>query len=415
MSQTLVQKILSNKIQRSIEPGDVIEVEVDRVMVHDGNAPLFFRYFSDDDFIFDPEKVIFVTDHFCPPSNEEQSEMVAQLRKFLQGFGAQHYFEFKGICHQIMLEEGFVVPGEIVIGIDSHATMYGAVGAFSTGMGSTDTAYILKTGKTWLKVPETIKVNITGERKGNILGSDVALKVLEILGENNAIYKALQFHGNGVKNLSMDSRMTLSNFSYETGAKAGIFPVDDLALNYLYERARYSYDILSVDDDAIYEDAIDIELPNLEPLIALPHSPANVEKVIDFEKKTIHQAFIGSCASGRMEDLRAAAKILGGKKIHDDVRMMIIPSSNRIYEGALKEGLIERFIKAGAIVCNPSCGPCAGIDKGILGKGDVCISTSNRNFKGRMGSPSSEIYLASAATVAMSALKGEITAPPPPK
>jgi methanogen homoaconitase large subunit len=412
MPQTLVEKILSSKIQKSIEPGEVIEVEVDRVMVHDGNAPLFFRYFSEDDSIFGPERVVVITDHFCPPSSEERSEMVAELRRFIKKFAIHHYYEFEGICHQIMPEEGFVVPGSIVIGIDSHSTLYGALGAFATGMGSTDIAYILKTGKTWLKVPSTIKVNITGERKGNILGTDIALKVLDILGENKGIYKALQFCGRGVKNLSMDSRMTLSNFSHETGAKVGIFPVDDLALNYLYERARYSYDILRVDKDAVYEDTIDIELSDLEPLIALPHSQANVEPVTDCEGKAIHQAFIGSCANGRMEDLRAAAKILDGRKIHEDVRMLIIPSSNRIFKGALKEGLIEKFIRAGAVICNPSCGPCAGIDKGILGTGDVCISTSNRNFKGRMGSQSSEIYLASAATVAASALRGEITAPP---
>ncbi len=411
MPQTLAEKILSHNIQRSVEPGEVIEVDVDMVMVHDGNAPLFFKHFSEGDTIFDPEKVVFIADHFCLPSNVERSEMVAQLRKFIKTYGIRYYYEFMGICHQVMLEEGFVVPGQVVVGIDSHATMYGSVGAFATGMGSTDTAYILKTGKTWLKVPETIKVNLLGERSENILGSDVALNLLELLGEDGASYKALQFCGDGIKNLGMDARMTLSNFSHEAGAKVGIFPVDDITMDYLNERARIEFDIPSIDEDANYVDSIDLELSNLEPKIALPHSPTNVKPVREIEGEPIDQAFLGSCASGRMEDLRAAAKILEGGKIHDDVRMLVIPASNRILKEALREGLIEIFIRAGVVVCNPSCGPCAGIDKGILGKGERCISTTNRNFKGRMGSPGSEIFLASAATVAISALEGEIKTP----
>jgi homoaconitate hydratase family protein len=411
MPQTLVEKILSQKVQRSVGPDEVIEVDVDSVMVHDANAPLFFKHFSEDDYIFDPERVVFITDHFGPPSTPEHSGMVDNVRKFISDYEIKYYHEFQGICHHLMVEEGYVVPGMVAIGIDSHATTYGAVGAFATGMGSTDTAYILKTGRTWLKVPGTIRVNFRREQRDNILGTDIALELLGILGEDGATYKALEFGGFGVRNLGMDARMTIANFSHEMGAKVGIFPVDDRASDYLHERAKWEYDILAVDEKANYEQKVDIDLNKIEPNIAQPHSPANVTPVSEVEGAAINQAFLGSCASGRMEDLRAAARILDGKKIHDNVRMIVIPTSNRIYTRALREGLIESFVKAGAVPCNPSCGPCAGIDKGILGDGEVCISTSNRNFKGRMGANSSEIYLASAATVAQSALEGKIAVP----
>jgi len=411
MPQTLVEKIMSQKVQRSVVPDEVIEVSVDRVMVHDANAPLFFKYFTMNDTIFDPDKVVFITDHFGPPSTPEHSAMVDNVRKFISDYKISHHHEFSGICHHLMVEEGYVIPGILVIGIDSHATTYGALGAFATGMGSTDTAYILKTGKTWLKVPGTIQVDFMGEQNNNILGTDIALSLLEILGEDGATYKALEFGGFGVKNLGMDARMTVSNFSHEMGAKVGIFPVDDIAADYLHYRAKEEYDIFAPDEKANYERTIEIDLNDIVPKVAIPHSPANVKPVSDVAGKPINQAFLGSCASGRMEDLKAAASIMEGKKIHDDVRMIVIPVSNRIYSKALEEGLIEVFTKAGAVICNPSCGPCAGIDKGILGEGEVCISTSNRNFKGRMGASSSEIYLASAATVAASALEGVITAP----
>jgi homoaconitate hydratase family protein len=411
MPQTLVEKILSQKVQRSVVPDEIIEVSVDCVMVHDANAPLFFKYFAENDSIFDPEKVVFFTDHFGPPSTPEYSGMVDNVRKFISDYGIIHYHEFQGICHHLMVEEGYVVPGMLVIGIDSHATTYGAVGAFAAGMGSTDTAYILKTGRTWLKVPRTIRVDFKGEPGLNILGTDVALGLLEVLGEDGATYKALEFGGFGMKKLGMDARMTISNFSHEMGAKVGIFPVDDITSNYLHFRVKEEYDVLVVDDKASYESTMDIDLHGIEPKIALPHSPANVNAVSEVEGKAIDQVFLGSCASGRMEDLQIAAKILEGKKIHNDVRMIVIPASNNIFKEAIEKGIIRTFIRAGAVLCNPSCGPCAGIDKGILGEGEVCISTSNRNFKGRMGSKNSEIYLASAATVAQSALEGEIAVP----
>jgi homoaconitate hydratase family protein len=411
MTQTLVEKILSQKVQRSVVPDEVMEFSVDCVMVHDANAPLFFKYFSADDAIYDPGKVVFVTDHFCPPSTPEHSGMVDNVRKFISDYRITKYHEFSGICHHLMVEEGYVVPGMLVVGIDSHATTYGAVGAFATGMGSTDTAYILKTGRTWLKVPGTIRVNFSGEPRPDVLGTDIALSLLEILGEDGASYRALEFGGFGVRNLGMDARMTVSNFSHEMGAKVGIFPVDDIASNYLHIRAKAEYDIFKPDEKAVYDRTLDIDLGEIAPKVALPHSPANVRQVSDAEGKAIDQAFIGSCASGRMEDLATAARILEGKKIHEDVRMIVIPVSNKIYAKALDAGLMAIFARAGAVICNPGCGPCAGIDKGILGEGEVCISTSNRNFKGRMGANSSEIYLASAATVAASALKGEITVP----
>ncbi|UCF07276.1 MAG: 3-isopropylmalate dehydratase large subunit [Thermoplasmata archaeon] len=411
MPQTLAEKILSHKVDRSVGPGEVIEVEADLVMVHDGNAPLLFDYFTDGDAIVNPDRVVFIADHFSPPSTGEQAVMVDQMRSFIKDFGIHQYHEFSGICHQLLVEEGYVVPGTVVIGIDSHATTYGAVGAFATGMGAADTAYILKTGKTWLKVPSTIQVNLTGDVKDKILGTDIALTLLGMLGEDGAVYKALQFAGSGLGNMSMDARMSVANFAHETGAKVGIFPVDDTTDNFLHSRARTEYDMYRADAKANYENKLEISLPYIEPKIALPHSPANVKAVEEVEGETIDQAFLGSCASGRLEDLRAAAHILRNNKIHDDVRMLVIPASNRVYNQALEEGLIEAFSHAGAVVCNPGCGPCAGIDKGILGEGERCISTSNRNFRGRMGSFSSEIYLASAATVAASALEGEISAP----
>ncbi len=388
--RTIPEKILGGEVD------DYVTKSVDRVMLHDGNTPLIFEDMEGED-IWNPEKVTSVVDHFCPPSTTERAGFVKRLREFVEEKGIVDHVEFQGICHQIMCE-GRALPGEVVAGIDSHSTMYGAVGAFGIGFGASDTVEILKKGETWLKVPETVKVEITKESTG----TDLALKMLKKI-RYDGNYKFLEFVDR--VGLNMDARMTISNMAAETGAKAAVFPPDEVTREYLSEFG-ISGDIPFPGSSKTCDN---IRISAEEPLIALPHKPYNVEKVSSVEGKSIDQVFIGSCASGRMTDLRKAANVLKGKRIHPDVRLLVSPASKRIMMKALDEGIIEELVRAGAVILNTSCGPCPGIDKGLMAEGERCLTTQNRNYAGRMGK--GKIFIANSEVCALSAVQGVISLP----
>lgn len=380
------------------EEGEYVVREVDRVMIHDGNAPLIFEKLRDRD-IWDPGKVTSVVDHFCPPSTKERAGFVKALREFVREKGITDHVEFQGICHQLMCE-GRAAPGELVAGLDSHSTMYGAVGALGVGFGASDTVEILLEGKTWFRVPETIRVNVLeGDN-----GTDVALSMLQKIGYGGD-YKALEFY-DGV-GLDMDKRLTITNMAAETGVKFAVFPPDDMTREYL---SLFNMDVrteMPISHEDHCKKVVDISVR--EPLVAVPHKPYNVKPISKVVGKTVHQVFIGSCASGRIGDLREAASVLEDRKVHPDVRLLVTPASVRVLKMALEEGIISTLVRAGAVILNPSCGPCPGIDKGLMAEGETCITTQNRNYPGRMGG--GEVYIANATVCALSAVEGVITEP----
>ncbi len=377
------------------EEGEYVVKEVDRVMLHDGNAPLIFDDMEGED-IWDPDAVTSVVDHFCPPSTSERANFVKRLREFVEEKGITDHVEFQGICHQVMCE-GRALPGELVAGIDSHSTTYGALGAFGIGFGSSDTVEILKKGKTWFRVPETLRVEISEGKDG----TDIALSMLEKI-RYEANYKTIEFVDK--VGLDMDDRLTVANMAAETGAKAAFFPPDEITRRYLEDFGMKSdVEIPSTEEERCVK-RVDISVK--EPLVAVPHKPYNVKSLSRVSGKDIDQVFIGSCASGRLSDLRKAADILEDEEVHPDVRLLVTPASKRIEEKALKEGIIEKLVNAGAVILNSSCGPCPGIDKGLLAEDERCIATQNRNYPGRMGE--GEVYLASAEVCALSAVEGFI-------
>ncbi|MEM4447075.1 MAG: 3-isopropylmalate dehydratase large subunit [Candidatus Jordarchaeales archaeon] len=364
------------------------------------------------DRIWDPEKVVALIDHWTPAPSIDAAVVHATCRRFVKKYGIKNWLDMReGICHVVLPEKGFVKPGDLVVGSDSHTTTYGALGAFATGMGATDMAIVLATGEIWFKVPSTVKFNVEGKLQPMVMGKDIILHIIGEIGVEGASYKAMEFAGNTIRELSMDARFTLCNMAIEAGGKTGIIEPDEKTLQWIKERARQPFKPVYNDPDAEYEEVIDVDVTNLEPQVAKPPSPENSVPVSEVEGVKIDQAFIGSCTNGRLEDLRIAAKILKGRKVADMVRAIVIPASKEVYLKAMKEGLIEIFLEAGCVVCNPTCGPCIGAHLGLLAPGEVCISSSNRNFVGRMGSKDAKIYLASPATVAASAVTGEITDP----
>ncbi|MEM1728744.1 MAG: 3-isopropylmalate dehydratase large subunit [Candidatus Jordarchaeales archaeon] len=364
------------------------------------------------DRIWDPEKVVALIDHWTPAPSIDAAVVHAMCRRFVKKYGIKNWLDMReGICHVVLPEKGFVKPGDLVVGSDSHTTTYGALGAFATGMGATDMAIVLATGEIWFKVPSTVKFNVEGKLQPMVMGKDIILHIIGEIGVEGASYKAMEFAGNTIRELSMDARFTLCNMAIEAGGKTGIIEPDEKTLQWIKERARQPFKPVYNDPDAEYEEVIDVDVTNLEPQVAKPPSPENSVPVSEVEGVKIDQAFIGSCTNGRLEDLRIAAKILKGRKVADMVRAIVIPASKEVYLKAMKEGLIEIFLEAGCVVCNPTCGPCIGAHLGLLAPGEVCISSSNRNFVGRMGSKDAKIYLASPATVAASAVTGEITDP----
>jgi 3-isopropylmalate/(R)-2-methylmalate dehydratase large subunit len=364
------------------------------------------------DSVFNPSKVVMVPDHFVPNKDIASAEQVKLMRDFCYHQGIQ-YFEVgqMGIEHVLLPEQGLVLPGDVVIGADSHTCTYGAIGAFATGMGSTDIAAAMATGDIWMKVPPTIKIVYEGNLDKWVGGKDLILYTIGNIGVDGALYSAIEFTGEAIDALSMDGRFTIANMAVEAGAKAGLFRVDNKIQLYIKSRAKRSYLVYEPDNDAEYSQVIEYDVSGIEPQIALPHSPANARPVSEVGDIQIDQAVIGSCTNGRIEDLRLAAQVLKRKKVHPKVRCIVIPGSQQVYLDALTEGFIEIFIKAGAVVSTPTCGPCLGGHMGVLADGERCISTTNRNFVGRMGSPKSEVYLANPAVAAASAVAGRIASP----
>jgi len=413
MGKTITEKILGNVSRSEATPGDIIVAPIDACMAHDGTAPLAIRAFREMGAkkVWDPKRAALVIDHIAPSSSEGTSDLHIMMRKFAAEHEIRLFDVGEGICHQLMPEKGYVAPGRVVVGADSHTCTYGAFGAFSTGIGSTELASVLVSGKLWFKVPESVKVRITGELQPSVGAKDVILKVLGTIGSDGATYKAIEFTGDTVMDMSVSGRMTMCNMVVEMGAKNGIVEPDDKVREFLKDRTSDKGVFLESDPDAKYSKTVDIPVAKLEPQIACPSSVDNVTPVDKASGVKIDQAFLGSCTNGRLEDLDAAAKILNGRKVKEGVRMVIIPASREVYSQALQKGLMDIFVKAGAAVFGPGCGPCPGGHLGILGAGEVCVSTSNRNFVGRMGSKESKLYLASPATIAASAVAGEITDP----
>ena len=412
---TLAEKILAaHSDRKKVSPGEFINVRVDLVLANDITAPIAIREFQrlGIDKVFDPQKVVMVPDHFMPNKDIASAGQAKLMREFAQEQGVI-YFEVgqMGIEHVLLPEQGLVLPGDVVVGADSHTCTYGALGAFATGMGSTDIAAAMATGDIWMKVPPTIKLVYHGRLREWVGGKDLILYTISQIGVDGALYSAMEFAGEAIDGLSMDGRFTMANMAIEAGAKAGLFRVDDKTLNYIKPRAKRSYTVYEPDAAAEYSSVIEYDVSVLEPQVALPHSPANARPVSQVVDTEIDQAVIGSCTNGRLEDLRVAARILKGRKVHPRLRCIIIPGSQQVYLDALREGLIEIFILAGAVVSTPTCGPCLGGHMGVLAAGERCISTTNRNFVGRMGSPKSEVYLSNPAVAAASAIMGRIASP----
>ncbi|AKX97729.1 3-isopropylmalate dehydratase large subunit [Moorella thermoacetica] len=416
MGMTITEKILAAHAGlKAVEPGQLINAKVDLALGNDITAPLAIQEFKKLGVkkVFDPERVVLVPDHFTPAKDIKSAEQAKILRDFAREQGLTHYFEIgrMGIEHCLLPEAGLVGPGDLVIGADSHTCTYGALGAFATGVGSTDLAAAMATGELWFKVPETILFRYHGKLKPWVGGKDLILYTIGRIGVDGARYMAMEFTGEAITNLSMEGRFTMANMAIEAGGKNGIFPVDEKTVEYIRGRLQRDYRIYQSDPDARYNQEIDIDASKIEPQVALPHLPENARSVKEIGEIKIDQVVIGSCTNGRLEDLRVAAQILKGQKVHPEVRLIVIPGTQQIYAAALAEGLIATFIEAGAAVSTPTCGPCLGGHMGILAKGERALATTNRNFVGRMGHPESEVYLAGPAVAAASAVKGRIAAP----
>ncbi len=416
MGMTIAEKILAAKSKKKyLEPGELIIADVDIVLANDITAPLAIKEFKNAGAkkVFDRKKIVLVPDHFTPNKDIKSAEQAKILRDFAYEQKLTHYFEQgqAGIEHVLLPEKGIVVPGDLVIGADSHTCTYGALGAFATGVGSTDVAFAMMTGKAWFKVPSTIKFIYRGKLNKWVYSKDLILYTIGDIGVDGALYKVMEFAGPVIEKLSMDARMTMTNMAIEAGGKAGLIEPDDVTLKYVKGRAERKWKTFKSDKDAKYEKIIEYDCKKIEPQVSTPHLPENTKPVSKLGKVSIDQSVIGSCTNGRIEDLRIAAKILKSKKVNSRVRCIILPGTQDVYLQALREGLVEIFIKSGCVMSPPTCGPCLGGHMGILAKGEVAISTTNRNFVGRMGHPESFVYLSSPAVAAASAVAGRIISP----
>ena len=417
MGMTMTQKILAAAAGLDhVEAGQLIEANLDLVLGNDITSPVAIHEIEKlkDDSVFDKDKIALVMDHFIPNKDIKSAEHCKCVREFACRHEITNYFDVgeMGIEHALLPEKGLTVAGDVIIGADSHTCTYGALGAFSTGVGSTDMAAGMATGKAWFKVPSAIRFNLIGKPSKWVSGKDVILHIIGMIGVDGALYKSMEFVGEGVSNLSMDDRFTIANMAIEAGGKNGIFPVDEKAIAYMKEHSKREYKIFEADEDAVYDEEYTIDLSTLRPTIAFPHLPENTKTIDEItEPVTIDQAVICSCTNGRIDDLRVAASILKGRKVKKGIRCIVIPATQAIYLQAMEEGLLKIFIEAGAVVSTPTCGPCLGGYMGILADKERCISTTNRNFVGRMGHVGSEVYLASPAVAAASAVTGEISAP----
>ena len=416
MGMTMTQKILAAHTGlEKVEAGQLIEANLDLVLGNDVTAPVAIKEMEkiNTDKVFDKDKVALVPDHFTPNKDIKSAAHCKCVREFAKEQDITNYFEIgeMGIEHALLPEKGLVVAGDVVIGADSHTCTYGALGAFSTGVGSTDMAAGMATGKAWFKVPAAIKFNLFNKPGQWVSGKDIILHIIGMIGVDGALYKSMEFVGEGIKHLSIDDRFSIANMAIEAGAKNGIFPVDDIAIEYMKEHSKKEYKVYEADEDAEYDEVYDIDLSTIRPTVAFPHLPENTKTIDEVGEVKIDQVVIGSCTNGRISDLRIAAKVMEGKKIAKGMRCIIFPATQAVYLQALKEGLLETFVSAGAVVSTPTCGPCLGGHMGILAEGERAVATTNRNFVGRMGHTSSEVYLASPAVAAASALTGYISSP----
>ena len=416
MGMTMTQKILAHGAGlEKVEAGQLIMCNLDLVLGNDITSPVAIHEMDkfSKQTVFDKDKIALVPDHFVPNKDIKSAEHCKCVREFARKNEITNYFEVgeMGIEHALLPEKGLTVPGDVIIGADSHTCTYGAVGAFSTGVGSTDMAAGMATGKAWFKVPSAIKFNLTGKPAKWISGKDIILHIIGMIGVDGALYKSMEFVGDGIQYLSMDDRFTIANMAIEAGGKNGIFPVDDKTIAYLEEHTTRQWNAYEADADAVYDEEYTIELDKLKPTVAFPHLPENTHTIDDCGDIAIDQVVIGSCTNGRIDDMRIAASILKGKHVAKGMRCIIIPATQKIYMQAMDEGLLKTFIEAGAVVSTPTCGPCLGGYMGILAEGERCVSTTNRNFVGRMGHVKSEIYLASPAVAAASAIAGRIASP----
>ena len=413
MGMTMTQKILAAHAGlKKVEAGQLIMAKLDMVLGNDITSPVAINEFKKSGFnnVFDNSKISLVMDHFTPNKDIKAATQCKLCRDFAKEYEVENYFDVgdMGIEHALLPEKGLVAPGELIIGADSHTCTYGALGAFSTGVGSTDMAAGMATGKAWFKVPSAIKFNITGKLNEWVSGKDVILHIIGIIGVDGALYKSLEFSGSGLKNLSMDDRFCMANMAIEAGAKNGIFAVDNLTLEYVKNRVSRDFKVYEADEDAVYDEVYDIDLLQIKSTVSFPHLPENTRTIDEVGNIKIDQVVIGSCTNGRLEDMRIAAKILKGKRVAKDVRCIIIPATQKIYLECIREGLTEIFVEAGCVVSTPTCGPCLGGHMGILAAGERAVATTNRNFVGRMGHTESEVYLASPAIAAASAVVGKI-------
>ncbi|MCR5098649.1 MAG: 3-isopropylmalate dehydratase large subunit [Lachnospiraceae bacterium] len=416
MGMTMTQKILAAHAGLDhVEAGQLIEADLDMVLGNDITSPVAIHEIDKMkvDGVFDKDKIALVMDHFVPNKDIKSAEHVKEVREFACENCISHFYDVgqMGIEHALLPEKGLVVAGDVVIGADSHTCTYGALGAFSTGVGSTDMAAGMATGKAWFKVPQAIKINVTGKPAKYVSGKDVILHIIGEIGVDGALYQSMEFTGDGIANLSMDDRFTIANMAIEAGAKNGIFPVDDKAIDYMKSHGTREYKVYEADADAEYASELTVDLSTLKPTVSFPHLPENTHTVDEIDEIKIDQVVIGSCTNGRISDLAVAAEIMKGKKVADGIRVIIIPATQQIYLDAMEAGYLRTFVEAGAIVSTPTCGPCLGGYMGILAHGERCVSTTNRNFVGRMGDVTSEIYLASPAVAAASALTGFISDP----
>ena len=416
MGMTMTQKILAEHAGlKSVEAGQLIKARLDMVLGNDITTPVAVKEFRriGVNKVFDVSKIAIVPDHFTPNKDIKSAEQVKFIKEFAREMGIVNYFEIgqMGVEHALLPEKGLVTAGDVVIGADSHTCTYGALGAFSTGIGSTDMAAGMATGEAWFKVPEAIRFVLKGKPGKWVSGKDVILHIIGMIGVDGALYKSMEFTGEGLHNLSMDDRFSMANMAIEAGGKNGIFEVDEKTLEYIKEHSNKPYKVYTADDDSVYSETYEIVLDDIKPTVAFPHLPENTRTIDKVGEVRIEQVIIGSCTNGRIEDMRVAAAVLKGRKVHSDVRCIIIPATQKIWKQAMNEGLFDIFIESGAAVSTPTCGPCLGGHMGILAKGERAVATTNRNFVGRMGHPESEVYLASPAIAAASAVAGRIASP----
>jgi 3-isopropylmalate/(R)-2-methylmalate dehydratase large subunit len=414
MGNTIIEKIIAKKCGKSVKPGEIVNIDVDLIICNDITTTSAIRFMDSKGIkhVCDPSRIVAVPDHFAPNKDIKSAEMIKIFREWANKQGIK-YFKVgnHGVEHALFPEQGYIKPGMVIVGADSHTCTHGAMGAFSVGIGSTDLAAVLTTGKLWFKVPETIKVVVKGKIPQHVYSKDIILEVIRRIGVDGALYKVIEFSGESIDELSVEARMTICNMAIEAGGKAGVINPDFKTIEYVKSRTNDEFEIIKSDEDANYSDVIEIDISGMEPIVAFPHIPSNGKPISEAKGIKVDQAFLGGCTNARIEDLRIAAEVMKGKKVAENTRMIVVPATTEIWKQANSEGLLDIFMEAGATISTPSCAACWGGYMGILAAGEKGITSTNRNFVGRMGSPKSEVYLASPATVAASAIKGEITHP----